>query len=94
MAMSGVDIDGLMSFANRIRARAQAIESIVIRLDPVVRELNWTGTDRDRFVAEWEQFHRSRIRQLVHDLLNLATGLSQHARRQENASRTGGGGGI
>lgn len=87
MSMVGADIAALREFASSLRYRRQEIDSTRQHLSAVVENLPWAGDDRDRFVDEWRRVHAPGIARIVGELASAAREASDHADRQEQASR-------
>lgn len=86
--LSGMDIGQIRSLARQMDDEAAEIRTVVQQMTSQLESASWSGTDRERFIAEWRSRH-------VTALLKVATGLEQasrqareHARQQEAASRT------
>lgn len=90
MGVLGGDVGAMRMFAGQLRTRAQLIEGILTRLDPIVRELPWVGSDRDRFVEDWQHVHRTSLVRIVLDLRDASGSVDRHADDQERASRSQG----
>ncbi|HHV20445.1 MAG TPA: hypothetical protein GXZ30_02740 [Propionibacterium sp.] len=89
MGAVGADVGQLRDFSRSLNRRAELIEGLLAKLDPVVRDMPWVGADRDRFVEEWQQVHHKGLLRLALDLRTTSTSCNQHADRQEQASRAG-----
>ena len=87
MSIVGADIVALREFARSLRHRQHEIEATRQRLTAVVENLPWAGGDHDRFVGEWRDIHGPGIARLVGELSVAAREASDHAHRQEQASR-------
>lgn len=87
MSMVGADIAALREFASSLRYRRQEVDATRQHLTAVVENLPWAGDDHDRFVGEWRRVHAPGIAQMVDELATAAREASDHADRQEHASR-------
>jgi uncharacterized protein YukE len=87
MSIVGADVAALRAFASSLRCRQREIETTLHRLTFVVENMAWSGRDRDRFVDEWRGVHGPGIARLIHELSMAVREVSDHAHRQEHASR-------
>lgn len=90
MGAVGADVGALRSYARSLQQRAHIIEGELAQLDLVIQSLPWAGTDRARFLDEWQQIHQRNLLRLVLDLRSASTQCSRHADQQEAASAAGG----
>lgn len=87
MPMFGADIAALRGLAWSLRRTKQEIETSRRRLAVLVDGLPWTGADHDRFVDEWRRVHSPALMTIVTDMSQASSQASDHADRQEHASR-------
>jgi uncharacterized protein YukE len=86
MAILGVEIEALRSFARQMDKRAAEMQATMQRITQDVAQLNWVGPDRDRFVNEWNDHHVPSLQEIVGDLGDAVTRALKHAADQEAAS--------
>lgn len=87
MAMIGGDAAALLNFAMQLRERRRNIERAANRLGGLVREAEWVGPDRERFLSEWNERHAPALMGVCADLDGAAQQVTGHAQAQEEASR-------
>jgi uncharacterized protein YukE len=86
MAMLGMDIDAVRSFANQLASKADEIESIVNSLTSQLDGVQWIGTDANNFRNDWSSTHRPQL-QTVANALREASGVANNnAVQQEQTS--------
>ncbi len=85
--LTGMDIAQVRALARSLAAEADDIWAEVMRLTARLRDVNWVGPDRDRFVGEWEG-HVAGLRRGADGLHDASERARRYADMQEWASRT------
>jgi uncharacterized protein YukE len=86
MTMSGADVAALRELARSLRRRQQEIDAGRRRLAAIMDTLPWSGSDHDRFVADW-RVHDSALTSIATEMSQASGRADRYADRQERASR-------
>jgi uncharacterized protein YukE len=86
VATFGVEIDALRAFAQQMDQRSRDMRATMQRLTAGIEQLNWVGSDRDRFVDGWRNQHLPNLGMVVADLGDAVAEAMRHATAQEQAS--------
>lgn len=79
----GMNPEAVEAMAGQIEEGGQQVQQIYTQLQGRVTDFDWTGEDRDRYVSEFE----SSVGQLVQQVVQQATELSERARQNANEQR-------
>lgn len=90
MAVVGADVMALRGLVTTLVSRARKIETTKNQLTALIGDLPWVGSDRDRFVNEWNDVHQPNLIRLIDDMTTASSQASRHADAQEAASRVEG----
>lgn len=96
MGIVGADVAAIRNFVLGLQQRSREITATTSRLQSMVNEIPWVGTDRERFIEEWNHTHRPGLLAVIQELAQAAASATRHADEQEAASSdhsAGGGGG-
>ncbi|MEI8052070.1 MAG: hypothetical protein WCI12_11635 [Actinomycetes bacterium] len=86
MAVDGMDVHGAQVALGRISGQAGALSNAVRSLSGAIHALEWTGPDRDHFVAEFDSRSPNLLRAAQAQVANTANQLENEIRRQQAAS--------
>jgi uncharacterized protein YukE len=86
MAMLGMDVDAVRTFANQLTSKAEEIESIVNALTSQLDSVQWLGTDANGFRNDWSSTHRPQLQTVANALRDAATVANHNATQQEQTS--------
>ncbi|MBP2408277.1 WXG100 family type VII secretion target [Brachybacterium fresconis] len=79
----GMNPEAVEQMGTRITEAGEQARQIYTQVQGRVSELDWTGEDRDQFVSEFE----SELGQMIDQLVQRTTELSDSASRNANAQR-------
>lgn len=83
----GADTDQLRSHAQLLKDRANTLEDLRARLDPLVMdESTWKGADADSFREQWRGHTAGQFDQIGEGLTDRSGELETHAEQQDDAS--------
>jgi len=86
MALLGMDVDAVRSFANQLMLKAEELEAIVNSLTSQLDGVQWLGTDANGFRADWVASHRPQLVTISGALREAATVANHNATQQEQTS--------
>jgi uncharacterized protein YukE len=86
--MIGADADELDRFGGSLENASTRLESVESQLTAVLRSVRWTGSDAQRFQAEWPNLG-ARLRATAAALATAGTAVHRNATEQRQASETG-----
>ena len=85
--LTGMDIAQVRALARQLDVEADDICREVTTMTARLRDVDWVGPDRDRFVGEWES-HVAGLRRVADGLRDASGRAHRYADMQEWASRT------
>lgn len=85
--MTGMEGAAIRQLARNMDDRAAAIEGILRATTHRVTTVEWAGTDRERFVGEWDDQHAPKLAAVAQGLRSAAEKARLNANEQERISR-------
>lgn len=85
--MFGMEILAIRNLARTMEQRAGEIETLLRTTSQRIGGLEWSGTDRERFVGEWESTHAPKLAKVAAGLRDAAATARFNANEQERVSR-------
>lgn len=86
MAFEGMDIDGARTVVSALTNAPNDLQSIINGLTNQIHGIDWKGTDREKFVSDWQQASSSLINVINTALHDAAQHLQSEISQQEQAS--------
>lgn len=84
--MRGMDIEQIEGLAKEFDTEAEAIKTIIGRIDGKLKNAAWVGPDRERFLGDWSSLHCAALNRVVSGLHDAATKARINAGQQRDAS--------
>lgn len=86
--MTGMDIDGVRSFAQLLNQKAEEIQQITAAVTGQLNGVQWAGNDATHFRSDWSGTHVAQLHSVMQSLQQAAQQAAQNASQQEQASNS------
>ena len=82
----GMDIEAVQALSQMMNTKADEIQQIMGQLTNSLQGAQWVGTDRERFLSDWQGTHVQHLSTVVQGLHDAAQKAAQNAQEQSSTS--------